>query len=488
MTDSTKMPFWWVGLIIKRTNMKRIFLSLIFICLTYVNFLGAVELPDFTVLAEEQSDKVVNITSIVEQTPRQQMAPFYDERMEEFFRRFGIPLPGMPGNPNAEQEQQPQERVNGTGSGFIIESDGYIITNAHVVAQADMVMVKLTDNREFKAEILGIDRRTDVALLKIEASGLPKVKYGDPDKVKVGAWVAAIGSPFGLENTVTVGVVSAKKRALPQEDFVPFIQTDVAINPGNSGGPLFNTDGEVIGINSQIYSRTGGYMGLSFAIPIDVAINVADQLKENGRVIRGWLGINIQQITEELSESFGLKDTNGALIAGVGNGSPAEQGGLLAGDIILKFDNKLIKLSSDLPKNVSSTKPNTIVNIEVLRKGKKVILPVKIGEMPNQEVKVASKKGSQPSYNRLGLSLKELSDEDRKKIDGRNGLMIIGVKGNAVSAGIRTGDVVLALNNSAVKSVQSFNNDLRKIPNGKTVALLIYRNGDTLYIPIKISN
>ena len=305
--------------------MKRIFLSLIFVCLTYVNFLGAVELPDFTVLAEEQSDKVVNITSIVEQTPRQQMAPFYDERMEEFFRRFGIPLPGMPGNPNAEQEQQPQERVNGTGSGFIIESDGYIITNAHVVAQADTVMVKLTDDREFKAEILGIDRRTDVALLKIEASGLPKVKYGDPDKVKVGAWVAAIGSPFGLENTVTVGVVSAKKRALPQEDFVPFIQTDVAINPGNSGGPLFNTDGEVIGINSQIYSRTGGYMGLSFAIPIDVAINVAEQLKENGRVIRGWLGINIQQITEELSESFGLKDTNGALIAGVGNGSPAEQ-------------------------------------------------------------------------------------------------------------------------------------------------------------------
>jgi serine protease Do len=488
MTDSTKMPFWSVGLIIKRTKMKRIFLSLIFVSLTYVNFLGAVELPDFTVLAEEQSDKVVNITSIVEQTPRQQMTPFYDERMEEFFRRFGIPLPGVPGNPNAEQEQQPQERVNGTGSGFIIESDGYIITNAHVVAQADTVMVKLTDDREFKAEILGIDRRTDVALLKIEASGLPKVKYGDPDKVKVGAWVAAIGSPFGLENTVTVGVVSAKKRALPQEDFVPFIQTDVAINPGNSGGPLFNTDGEVIGINSQIYSRTGGYMGLSFAIPIDVAINVADQLKENGRVIRGWLGINIQQITEELSESFGLKDTNGALIAGVGNGSPAEQGGLLAGDIILKFDNKLIKLSSDLPKYVSSTKPNTTVNIEVLRKGKKVTLPVKIGEMPNQEVKVASKKGSQPSYNRLGLSLKELSDEDRKQIDGRNGLMVIGVKGNAVSAGIRTGDVVLALNNSAVKSVQSFNNDLRKIPNGKTVALLIYRNGDTLYIPIKISN
>jgi len=407
---------------------------------------------------------------------------------KNFFKRFGIPLPGFPGMPPQNQEQLPQERVNGTGSGFIVESDGYIITNAHVVAQADTVMVKLTDKREFKAEILGIDRRTDVALLKIDAKNLPNVKFGDPDKVKVGAWVAAIGSPFGLENTVTVGVVSAKKRALPQEDFVPFIQTDVAINPGNSGGPLFNTDGEVIGINSQIYSRTGGYMGLSFAIPIDVAMNVAEQLKANGKVIRGWLGINIQQITEELSESFGMADTKGALIAGVGKDSPAEKGGLLAGDIILKFNNKQIVTSTDLPKFVGNTKPITTVPVEILRKGKKSTLQVKIGEMPTQEPQVAAKQNKKPTVNRLGLALRELTDKDREQLNGRNGLLVTEVKGTAVSAGIRAGDVILAINNSAVKTVQSFNNDLRKIPKGKTVALLIYRNGDTLYVPVKITD
>lgn len=461
---------------------------LIFLSISCYQFLYAVELPDFTVLAEEQSDKVVNITSIAEQTQNQQMRPFHDERMEEFFKRFGIPLPGFPGLPPQDQEQPPQERVNGTGSGFIIESDGYIITNAHVVAQADSVMVKLTDKREFKAEILGIDRRTDVALLKIDAKKLPTVKFGNPDNVKVGAWVAAIGSPFGLENTVTVGVVSAKKRALPQEDFVPFIQTDVAINPGNSGGPLFNTRGEVIGINSQIYSRTGGYMGLSFAIPIDVAMTVAKQIKKNGRVIRGWLGINIQQISEELSESFGMSDTKGALIAGVGKGSPAERGGLVAGDIILKFNNNKINTSVDLPKFVGNTKPNAVVPINILRKGKKITLRVKIGEMPTKEMQIASKKSKKPSVNRLGLALKELSEKDRKKINGRNGLLVTEVKGLAVSAGIRKGDVILAINNSAVKTIQLFNNDLRKIPKGKTVALLIFRNGDTLYVPVKITD
>ena len=253
--------------------------------------------------------------------------------MQEFFKRFGIP--NFPGIPPQGGDQSPQESVNGTGSGFIIESNGYIITNAHVVAQADTVVVKLADKREFKAEILGMDRRTDVALLKIKAKNLPKVELGNPEKIKVGQWVAAIGSPFGLENTMTVGVVSAKGRALPQENFVPFIQTDVAINPGNSGGPLFNTEGEVIGINSQIYSRTGGYMGLSFAIPIDVAINVADQLKKNGKVIRGWLGVAIQEVTEELSESFGLDNTSGALIAMVEKASPAEKGGIQPGDCLL---------------------------------------------------------------------------------------------------------------------------------------------------------
>jgi serine protease Do len=378
--------------------------------------------------------------------------------------------------------------VNGTGSGFIIESDGYIITNAHVVAQADSVLVKLADKREFKAEILGVDRRTDVALLKIKAKNLPKVKFGNPEKIKVGQWVAAIGSPFGLENTMTVGVVSAKGRALPQENFVPFIQTDVAINPGNSGGPLFNTDGEVIGINSQIYSRTGGYMGLSFAIPIDVAINVAEQLKKNGKVIRGWLGVAIQEITEDLSESFGMKDTRGALIAMVEKDSPAEKGGILPGDVILKFNNNPLDSSSDLPKFVGTTKPLSEVPVEILRKGKKVTLSIKVGEMPNEEMKVAGNKGPVKEVNRIGLSLRELTEEDRKSLNGRNGLLVLEAKGPSISSGIRAGDVILALNNTAVQSMASFNKDIRKVPKGKTIALLIYRNGDTLYIPVKVTD
>jgi serine protease Do len=436
-------------------------------------------------LAEEQGNKVVNISSIVERRVNQGNVPFQDERMQEFFKRFGIP--NFPGIPPQGGDQSPQESVNGTGSGFIIESNGYIITNAHVVAQADTVVVKLADKREFKAEILGMDRRTDVALLKIKAKNLPKVELGNPEKIKVGQWVAAIGSPFGLENTMTVGVVSAKGRALPQENFVPFIQTDVAINPGNSGGPLFNTEGEVIGINSQIYSRTGGYMGLSFAIPIDVAINVADQLKKNGKVIRGWLGVAIQEVTEELSESFGLDNTSGALIAMVEKASPAEKGGIQPGDIILKFNNNVIVSSSDLPKFVGTIKPFTKVPVEILRKGKKIKLDVKVGEMPSEETVVASRESKINEVNRIGLSLRQLNNDDRKKINGRNGLLVVKVEGSASTSGIRTGDVILAFNNSAVESIASFNKKIRRVPKGKTIALLIYRNGNTIYIPVKVN-
>ena len=451
----------------------------------FIKPLYAVELPDFSILAEEQGNKVVNISSIVERRVNQGNVPFQDERMQEFFKRFGIP--NFPGIPPQGGDQSPQESVNGTGSGFIIESNGYIITNAHVVAQADTVVVKLADKREFKAEILGMDRRTDVALLKIKAKNLPKVELGNPEKIKVGQWVAAIGSPFGLENTMTVGVVSAKGRALPQENFVPFIQTDVAINPGNSGGPLFNTDGEVIGINSQIYSRTGGYMGLSFAIPIDVAINVADQLKKNGKVIRGWLGVAIQEVTEELSESFGLDNTSGALIAMVEKASPAEKGGIQPGDIILKFNNNVIVSSSDLPKFVGTIKPFTKVPVEILRKGKKIKLDVKVGEMPSEETVVASRESKINEVNRIGLSLRQLNNDDRKKINGRNGLLVVKVEGSASTSGIRTGDVILAFNNSAVESIASFNKKIRRVPKGKTIALLIYRNGNTIYIPVKVN-
>jgi serine protease Do len=286
---------------------------------------------------------------------------------------------------------------------------------------------------------------------------------------------------------MTVGVVSAKGRALPQENFVPFIQTDVAINPGNSGGPLFNTEGEVIGINSQIYSRTGGYMGLSFAIPIDVAINVADQLKKNGKVIRGWLGVAIQEVTEELSESFGLDNTSGALIAMVEKASPAEKGGIQPGDIILKFNNNVIVSSSDLPKFVGTIKPFTKVPVEILRKGKKIKLDVKVGEMPSEETVVASRESKINEVNRIGLSLRQLNNDDRKKINGRNGLLVVKVEGSASTSGIRTGDVILAFNNSAVESIASFNKKIRRVPKGKTIALLIYRNGNTIYIPVKVN-
>ena len=384
---------------------------------------------------------------------------------------------------------QPQEfKSNSLGSGFIISGDGYILTNAHVVNEADEVVVKLSDKREFKAKIIGADRRTDVALLKIDATGLPKVTVGDPGKLKVGEWVAAIGSPFGLENTMTAGIVSAKGRALPQENFVPFIQTDVAINPGNSGGPLFNLKGEVVGINSQIYSRSGGSMGLSFAIPIDVAIDVSMQLKLSGKITRGWLGIAIQEITKDLADSFGMKNTNGALIAGVEKSSPAEKGGLEPGDVILKFDGKSIETSSDLPRAVGSTKPGKKAAVEVLRKGAIKGLNVTVGESPFEKDEVATNnKTTKPEINRIGMVLRELTAQQKKTLNGRNGLLVADVQGLAAQAGIRRGDVVLGLNNTEVQSPEQFNKQLSAMPAGKTIALLIQRGENTLYVPIKLA-
>ena len=455
------------------------------VLLAFFSNLNAIELPDFSVIAEEQGNTVVNISVINESQTNQNInLSKEDQQLQEFLKRFGIP--GFPGMmpPGSERQKKP---ASGTGSGFIIESDGYIITNAHVVFQAETVVVKLADKREFNAEVIGLDRRTDVALLKIKAKNLPKVTIGNSDLIKVGQWVAAIGSPFGLENTMTVGVISAINRALPQENFVPFIQTDVAINPGNSGGPLFDTKGHVIGINSQIYSKTGGSMGLSFAIPIDVAINVAEQIKTNGKVIRGWLGIVIQEITQELSESFGMTNKNGALIAGVEKNSPAAKGGLLPGDVILKFNKNIINTSSDLPKFVGITKPKTRVPVEILRKGKVITLNIKVGTIPSKEKFSDSRIKNQPSrFNRLGLALKNLSVEQKKEIGGRNGLFVSDLKGPALTAGILKGDIILVVNNTPVRSIQSFNNDLRKIPKGKVIAILLYRNGDTLFVPVKV--
>ncbi|MGY1488412.1 DegQ family serine endoprotease [Methylobacillus pratensis] len=451
----------------------------------------AKELPDFTELAEKQGAAVVNIsvTQVMQSGPGG--SPFQglpeDEALNEFFRRFGIP--GFPGVPRGQGgPQQPEYKSQSLGSGFIISNDGYILTNAHVVREADEVIVKLNDKREFKAKIVGADRRTDVALLKIEATGLPKVTIGNPEQLKVGEWVVAIGSPFGLESTLTAGVVSAKGRALPQENFVPFIQTDVAINPGNSGGPLFNLKGEVVGVNSQIYSRTGGYMGLSFAIPIDVAIDVSNQLKSSGRVARGWLGIGIQEITKDLAESFGMKNTNGALVAGVEKGSPAEKGGLEAGDVVVKFDGKAVNVSSDLPRIVGATKPGKQVPVEVLRKGASKTLSITLGEMPadKDEVVPASQPNAKPESNRLGLTLRELTPQQRRNLNGRNALIVVDAQGAAAQAGIRRGDLVLALNNTEVQSLEQFTKQVNAVQAGKTVALLVQRENNTLYVPVKI--
>ena len=450
----------------------------------------AKELPDFTELAEKQGPSVVNI-SVTQMVQSQGVGGFpgmpNDEAFNELFRRFGLPMPGVPGAPGGQVP--PQEfKSNSLGSGFIISGDGYILTNAHVVNEADEVIVKLSDKREFKAKIIGADRRTDVALLKIDATGLPKVTVGDPGKLKVGEWVAAIGSPFGLENTMTAGIVSAKGRALPQENFVPFIQTDVAINPGNSGGPLFNLKGEVVGINSQIYSRSGGSMGLSFAIPIDVAIDVSMQLKLSGKITRGWLGIAIQEITKDLADSFGMKNTNGALIAGVEKSSPAEKGGLEPGDVILKFDGKSIETSSDLPRAVGSTKPGKKAAVEVLRKGAIKGLNVTVGESPFEKDEVATNnKTTKPEINRIGMVLRELTAQQKKTLNGRNGLLVADVQGLAAQAGIRRGDVVLGLNNTEVQSPEQFNKQLSAVPAGKTIALLIQRGENTLYVPIKLA-
>jgi serine protease Do len=376
------------------------------------------------------------------------------------------------------------------GSGFIISSDGYVLTNAHVINEADEVIVKLADKREFKAKIIGADKRTDVALLKIDATGLPKVMIGDSAKLKVGEWVAAIGSPFGLENTMTAGIVSAKGRALPQENFVPFIQTDVAINPGNSGGPLFNLAGEVVGINSQIYSRSGGSMGLSFAIPIDVAIDVSNQLKANGKITRGWLGIAIQEITKELAESFSMKNTNGALVAGVEKNGPADKGGLEAGDVITKFDGKPIGVSADLPRAVGATKPGKIAAVEILRKGSAKTLNIGVGEMPSDGSETAApstKPNGKVEANKIGLTLKELTVQQKKKLNGKNGLLVVESVGAAAQAGIRRGDVILGLNNNESQSVEQFNKQINAVAAGKTVAVLVQRGEATLYVPIKVS-
>ncbi|OGA26860.1 MAG: protease Do [Betaproteobacteria bacterium RIFCSPLOWO2_12_61_14] len=445
----------------------------------FISLAQANGLPDFTGLVEKQGPAVVNVstTQIIRNAQGfpniPENDPFY-----EFFRRFA---PQMP----REQESQ------SLGSGFIISTDGYIMTNAHVVDSADKITVRLTDKREFSAKVIGADKRTDVALLKIEATGLPKVTVGDPDKLKVGEWVVAIGSPFGFDSSVTAGIVSAKGRSLPQENFVPFIQTDVAVNPGNSGGPLFNMNGEVVGINSQIYTRSGGSMGLSFAIPIDVATQVTEQLRTSGKVTRGRIGVTIQELTRELAESFGLSKPVGALISSVEKNGPADKAGIEASDVILKFDGKPVNSSSDLPRMVAATKPGSKVAVDLWRKGGSRQVTVEIAEMPEDgKLARAAKKLADDvaeMISRLGIAVSELSKEQLHELQISGGLLVEEVKGSAArAAGLQHGDVLLAIGNIPIRSLNQFNEILKQVPRGKNVALLVRRDDAASYVAIRL--
>jgi len=439
----------------------------------------AKELPDFTELVEKQGPAVVNIstTQIIRNAHGLPNLPEGDP-FYEFFRRFAPQIP-------REQESQ------SLGSGFIISADGYIMTNAHVVDSAEKITVRLTDKREFRAKVIGADRRTDVALLKIEATGLPKITVGDPNKLKVGEWVVAIGSPFGFDSSVTAGIVSAKGRSLPQDNFVPFIQTDVAINPGNSGGPLFNMNGEVVGINSQIYTRSGGSMGLSFAIPIDVATQVTEQLRTSGKVTRGRIGVTIQELTRELAESFGLSKPVGALISSVEKNGPADKAGIEASDVILKFDGKPVNSSSDLPRMVAATKPGSKVAVDLWRKGGSRQVTVEIAEMPEDgKLARAAKKLADDvaeMISRLGIAVSELSKEQLHELQISGGLLVEEVKGSAArAAGLQHGDVLLAIGNIPIRSLNQFNEILKQVPRGKNVALLVRRDDAASYVAIRL--
>lgn len=432
------------------------------------------QLPDFVDLVEKQSPAVVNITT-TQEAKRQKRGPKrmpQPDEMFEFFRKF------MP--PEGERFLPP---ARGQGSGFIISADGYVLTNAHVVDQVDEVIVKLTDKREFRAKVVGTDERTDVALLKLNATQLPSVKLGDPNTLRVGEWVLAIGAPFGFENSVTAGIVSAIGRALPQENYVPFIQTDVAVNPGNSGGPLFNMKGEVVGMNSQIISRSGGYMGLSFAIPIDVAMDVAEQLKGHGSVRRGRLGVLIQNVTADLAESFGLKQAQGALVAEVEAGGPAAAAGLQPSDIILSYNGKPIRDSIDLPRMVGASKPGSQASLSVWRKGKTEEISVKVGEMADER-KLATD-DVEAKRNRAGLVVSPLSAAQKKELDIGSGVLVEEASGPAARAGIEPGDIVLAINNQDVQSPTDFDR-LLSDPKKQRIALLVKRRDETHYVSIRL--
>ncbi|MBB5459184.1 DegQ family serine endoprotease [Paraburkholderia sp. Cpub6] len=466
----------------------------------------AANLPDFTDLVDKVGPAVVNIrttTRVSNGSSRGGLPPGMDDGdMSEFFRRFfGIPLPQSPQSPHGgdngggggsggspdSPDNSDAEQNSGVGSGFILSADGYVMTNAHVIDDADTIYVTLTDKREFKAKLIGVDDRTDVAVVKINASNLPTITIGDSNKVRVGEWVVAIGSPFGLENTVTAGIVSAKGR--DTGDYLPFIQTDVAVNPGNSGGPLINMQGEVIGINSQIYSRTGGFMGISFAIPIDEAMRVADQLKSSGKVVRGRIAVAIGEVTKDVAESLGLPKAQGALVSSVEPGGPADKAGVQPGDIILKFNGHSVDTATDLPRMVGDTKPGTKTSITIWRKGQTRELPVTIAEMqPDKVAKADQKKPQAPKQratNALGIAVSDIPADQQKALKIQNGVQIDAVDGPAARVGLQKGDIILRIGDTDVTSTKQFDELTSHLDSQKMVALLVRRGDNTQFVPIR---
>jgi serine protease Do len=444
-------------------------------------------LPDFADLVEQVGPSVVNIRTLEKARSSAASGNAPDEEMQELFRRFfGVPMPNGPRQGPRQNRPQEEAQPRGVGSGFILSADGFIMTNAHVVDGADEVMVTLTDKREFKARIVGTDKRTDVAVVKIQATGLPAVKVGDVNRLRVGEWVMAIGSPFGLENSVTAGIVSAKQR--DTGDYLPFIQTDVAINPGNSGGPLINLRGEVVGINSQIYSRSGGFMGISFAIPMDEAMRVSEQLRASGRVSRGRIGVQIAPVTKEVAESIGLAKAQGVLVRGVEEGSPAEKAGLEAGDIITRFDGKTIEKPADLPRAVGNTKPGSKVNVTVFRRGSSQDLGITVVEIEPEKVATAAPEIKAPakvSSQQWGLTVSDLSDAQKKEWRVRSGVRVDAASDAAAKAGIREGDLILAVANMEIASVKSFEQVMARADKNKPVSVLIRRGDGAQYVLIR---
>jgi len=448
------------------------------------------QLPDFTEMVKSNGAAVVNISTtqkVKPETPEgtQKETPMPEgmpPEMEELFKHFF-------NNPDGGGNGGGNEDTPSLGSGFVIDKSGYVLTNHHVVKDADEIIVKFSDRRELTAKLIGSDARTDVALLKVEATDLPVVSIGDPNELQVGEWVLAIGSPFGFEQSVTAGIVSAKGRSLPGGNYVPFIQTDVAINPGNSGGPLFNMDGKVVGINSQIYSRTGGFMGLSFSIPMDVVMNVVEQIKVNGKAAHGWLGVQIQDVTRELAESFGMKKPQGALVSKVLPDSPAEKAQLQIGDIITEFNGQSIEKSGDLPPMVGMTPIKDKATLKIIRQGDEKIINFNIGLLPEQVDKVAENKAGKPKpTNRLGVTVTDLTTEERQLAQvSKDGVLVqFLAKGAAKTSGIQPGDVILRLDNQLIHDVVSFEKIVKNLPAGKSVAALIQRRGNPAFLALKI--